>query len=103
MAMSYPALLLEPPAAGVPPGAPAASLTEPATAPDLAVAPRASVPSKLPPTAALVNADAARTPWRAAAAGGVVLGRKSKDAGVATAGFFNRFGRRVAGSFQGVR
>jgi hypothetical protein len=31
--------------------------------------------------------------------GGAALGRKSKDAGIATAGFFTRFARRVAGSF----
>ena len=40
-----------------------------------------------------------QSPWSAAAAGGTTLGRKSKDAGLATAGFFSRFGRRVAGSF----
>jgi beta-lactamase regulating signal transducer with metallopeptidase domain len=67
------------------------------------------------------SAPEARSPWGAAAAGGVVLGRgsqdagvaigrqsqdagvaigkASKDAGVATAGFFSRFARRVAGSF----
>jgi hypothetical protein len=46
-------------------------------------------------------AAAARTPspWNAVATGGVAIGRKSKDAGVATAGFFTRFARRVAGSF----
>ena len=46
-----------------------------------------------------VTAEPPRSPWTAAAAGGVAIGRKSKDAGVATAGFFTRFGRRVAGSF----
>jgi hypothetical protein len=40
-----------------------------------------------------------QSPWNAVASGGVVIGRKSKDAGVATAGFFSRFARRVAGSF----
>jgi beta-lactamase regulating signal transducer with metallopeptidase domain len=40
-----------------------------------------------------------RSPWTAAADGGTALGRKSKDAAVATAGFFTRFARRVAGSF----
>jgi beta-lactamase regulating signal transducer with metallopeptidase domain len=43
--------------------------------------------------------EARQSPWSAAAAGGTALGRKSKDAGVATAGFFSRFGRRVAGTF----
>lgn len=37
--------------------------------------------------------------WRAAADGGVAIGRESKRAGVATAGFFNRLGKRIAGSF----
>ena len=46
-----------------------------------------------------VTAEPPRSPWNAAAAGGVALGRKSKDAGVATAGVFTRFARRVAGSF----
>jgi beta-lactamase regulating signal transducer with metallopeptidase domain len=41
----------------------------------------------------------ASSPWAAAAEGGTVLGRTSKDAGVATAGFFTRLARRVAGSF----
>jgi beta-lactamase regulating signal transducer with metallopeptidase domain len=40
-----------------------------------------------------------RTPWTAAADGGVAIGRKAKDAGVATAGFFSRFARRVGGAF----
>jgi beta-lactamase regulating signal transducer with metallopeptidase domain len=43
--------------------------------------------------------ESARAPWTAAAAGGVTIGRKSKDAGVATAGFFTRFAKHVAGSF----
>jgi beta-lactamase regulating signal transducer with metallopeptidase domain len=40
-----------------------------------------------------------QAPWSAATAGGIAVGRKSRDAGVATAGFFIRFARRVAGSF----
>ena len=40
-----------------------------------------------------------RSPWVAAADGGTALGRTSKDAGVATAGFFTRLARRVAGTF----
>ena len=46
-----------------------------------------------------VRPEPAQSPWSAAASGGKAVGRKSKDAGVATAGFFSRFGRRVAGSF----
>lgn len=41
----------------------------------------------------------AGSPWSTAAVAGVAIGRGSKDAGVATAGFFNRFARRIAGSF----
>lgn len=46
----------------------------------------------------VVATDASRSPWDAAAAGGVAIGRTSRDVGVATAGFFTRFARRVAGS-----
>jgi beta-lactamase regulating signal transducer with metallopeptidase domain len=46
-----------------------------------------------------VVAEQPQSPWSAAAAGGTALGRKSKDAGVATAGFFTRVARRVIGSF----
>jgi bla regulator protein BlaR1 len=58
-------------------------------------------PPSVPPTeqAPQVTAEAARSPWSTAAAGGVAIGRESKKAGVATAGLFTRFGRRVAGSF----
>lgn len=45
------------------------------------------------------STDPPRTPWGVAAAGGTALGRKSKDAGVATAGAFTRLARRVAGAF----
>jgi beta-lactamase regulating signal transducer with metallopeptidase domain len=57
----------------------------------------------VPETAPLVPNAATggpeRSPWLAAADGGTALGRTSKDAGVATAGFFTRLARRVAGSF----
>jgi beta-lactamase regulating signal transducer with metallopeptidase domain len=39
------------------------------------------------------------SPWATAADAGVVIGRKSQGAAVATAGFFTRFGRSIAGSF----
>ena len=45
------------------------------------------------------TAGTPRAPWTTAADGGAVIGRKSKDAGVAAAGFFSRVARRVAGSF----
>jgi beta-lactamase regulating signal transducer with metallopeptidase domain len=57
-----------------------------------------AVPLTLP-TMPAVTAEPSRSPWSAAADGGVTLGRKSRDAGVATAGFFTRVARRVAGSF----
>jgi bla regulator protein blaR1 len=53
-------------------------------------------PAPQPPD---VRAEQPRSPWSAAADGGVAIGRQSKTAGVATAGFFTRFARRVAGSF----
>jgi hypothetical protein len=40
-----------------------------------------------------------RAPWTAAAETGAATGRRSHTAGVATAAFFNRFGRKIAGSF----
>ena len=39
------------------------------------------------------------TPWGAAADAGVAVGRGSQNAGVATASFFSRFGKKIAGSF----
>jgi hypothetical protein len=57
-------------------------------------------PRPLLATAAPVRADVnARTPWGSAADAGVAIGRGSHDAGVATAGFFKRFGKTIAGSF----
>ena len=53
----------------------------------------------MPPPLPTVAPESEQSPWSAAAAGGAAIGRKSKDAGVATAGFFTRFARRVAGSF----
>jgi beta-lactamase regulating signal transducer with metallopeptidase domain len=41
----------------------------------------------------------ARTPWAVATDQGTAIGRKSKHAGVATAGAFTRFARQLAGSF----
>jgi len=40
-----------------------------------------------------------QSPWSAAAAGGSAIGRKSKNAGLATAGAFRRFAGRIAGAF----
>jgi hypothetical protein len=41
----------------------------------------------------------ARDPWIAVADAGVAVGRGSQNAGVATAGFFTRFGKKIANSF----
>ena len=55
-------------------------------------------PAVAPPTPSRdVVVEAVRPPWMEAADAGTALGRKSKDAGLATAGFFTRFARRVAG------
>ncbi len=53
----------------------------------------------IPVEPSAVRPEPPQSPWSAAAAGGKAVGRKSKDASVATAGFFTRFGRRVAGAF----
>jgi hypothetical protein len=50
-------------------------------------------------TAAADPSDDASMGWTRAADAGVSIGRASQAAGVATAGFFRRFGKRVAGSF----
>jgi hypothetical protein len=44
-------------------------------------------------------APAPATPWGAAKDAGVAIGRGSQKAAVSTAGFFNRFGKKIAGSF----
>jgi beta-lactamase regulating signal transducer with metallopeptidase domain len=48
-----------------------------------------------PPAAAAAEP----TPWGAAADAGVAIGRGSQKAAVATAGFFSRFGKKLASSF----
>lgn len=59
----------------------------------------AMLPAPIPAAMAPATTDGGQSPWSAAASGGAAIGKKSKDAGVATAGFFTRFARRVAGSF----
>jgi hypothetical protein len=62
--------------------------------------PQTAVVSRPPePPAQFEAADSRRAPWDVAADAGKAVGRTSKDASVATAGFFSRFARRVAGSF----
>jgi len=95
----------------VPPAAPESrvprSAPAPAPAPAIEAVPQPAPLTALEGTAvrltppALPNAapESSRSPWSAAAAGGAAIGRTSKDAGVATAGFFTRVAKRVAGSF----
>jgi hypothetical protein len=73
----------------------AAPEPSPSAAPVVASAPETPQPQPV----ADASASSPQTPWGAAAAGGTALGRSSKNAGVATAGFFTRFAKRVAGSF----
>ena len=101
----------EPPAASSPPRAEpvAPPATEVANQVDAASAAEADarpaagepVPTErpIPLEGSEVRPEPAQSPWSAVASGGKAVGRKSKDAGVATAGVFSRFGRRVAGAF----
>jgi beta-lactamase regulating signal transducer with metallopeptidase domain len=102
----------EPPSPVTPPvtgSQPGAALTVPSLEPtpgtDAAAVPGHAIETQLPgapaaqPKPSSVTAGTSQSPWDAAAAGGVAIGRKSKQAGVATAGFFTRFARKVAGSF----
>jgi beta-lactamase regulating signal transducer with metallopeptidase domain len=50
-------------------------------------------------TASPVESARPPSPWAAATDAGVAVGRSSKNAAVATAGAFSRFGKRIAGSF----
>jgi beta-lactamase regulating signal transducer with metallopeptidase domain len=52
-----------------------------------------------PPSPPALMAERPATPWSAAADAGVSVGRASQKAAVATAGFFTRLGRKIAGSF----
>jgi beta-lactamase regulating signal transducer with metallopeptidase domain len=82
-----------------------ATVVEPAPGASIAANPDHEIATLLPsvpvgvPAQPAVTVDQPRSPWAAAAAGGTAIGRKSKDAGVATAGFFTRFAKHVAGSF----
>lgn len=89
------------------PAAPSPADVAPAEAPAPVAAPvagstadeQASSHPTVPASPSRVVVESPQTPWAAAAAGGTAVGRVSKDAGVATAGLFTRFARRVAGSF----
>ena len=66
------------------------------TEPDLPPAVVTSTASPSPPPVA--NAESASV-WSPAADAGTALGRKSKEAGVATGSAFTRFAKKIAGSF----
>jgi beta-lactamase regulating signal transducer with metallopeptidase domain len=78
-----------------PPQPEATTQTGSDTPPNAASVAAATAPVPVPD----VTVEPARSPWTEVADRGSALGRKSKDAGVATAGFFSRLGRRVAGEF----
>ena len=61
--------------------------------------PQAVVSPSVEPPPTPEASESRQAPWDVAADAGKTVGRKSKDASVATAGFFSRFARRVAGSF----
>jgi beta-lactamase regulating signal transducer with metallopeptidase domain len=58
----------------------------------------ARAPATISPSSAAANKPSI-APWRATADGGVSLGRESREAAVATAGYFTKLGKRIAGSF----
>ena len=58
-----------------------------------------AAPAVAPPVTRPEAGTSASTPWGAAADAGLVIGRGSERAAVAAAGFFTRFGKRVASSF----
>jgi beta-lactamase regulating signal transducer with metallopeptidase domain len=114
VAPAAPQRVTEPAAAA--PGIPATAAVDEPAAPNPATAVQTtSQPADAPydaasPMAASATADAGQTPpanavepdrspWVEIADRGTAVGRKSKDAGVATAGAFTRFARRVAGAF----
>jgi hypothetical protein len=71
----------------------AVSSSASSTAPDPAVAPTAGS------DAAPATRESKGSPWAAAADNGVAFGRRSQKAATATAGFFTRFGKRIADTF----
>jgi bla regulator protein BlaR1 len=104
--------------ASVPDAAPPAAVETASPSRELPAAPLASsavaVPSSAELVTAIADAQASRGqsqqasspddeqpvwPWTAAADTGVAIGRGSQNAAVATAGFFNRLGRKIGNSF----
>ena len=65
----------------------------------LAQAAAETAPAARPVSTEPDSAAQTRAPWTRAADVGVSIGRASQTAGTATAGFFHRFGKKLAGSF----
>jgi hypothetical protein len=70
--------------------------TEPVV--DAATEVRSAPPAAVSPPQVEID-QAPRRPWAAAADAAVAIGRGSQNAGVATAGFFTRFSKQIAGAF----
>ena len=68
----------------------------------ISILPGSQLPVALPqaPEIKPQSSNEAPTPWGAAADAGVGIGRGSQKAAVATAGFFTRFSKSIAGSFK---
>ena len=79
-----------PPMASAMPSLISAGVTAPAVSP---------ITLGLPPSNPSSQEVIVATPWSAAADAGVSVGRVSEKAAVATAGFFTRLGKKIAGSF----
>jgi hypothetical protein len=63
--------------------------------PPLATVPSPTLAASPPP---VIDAES-RSTWSSAGDAGVAIGRSTKKAGVATAGAFTRFAKKIAGSF----
>lgn len=63
-------------------------------------APPAATTTATPPPSSEAAGQKTVTPWGAAADAGVNVGRGSQKAATATAGFFSRLGKSIAGSFE---
>jgi beta-lactamase regulating signal transducer with metallopeptidase domain len=82
------------------PTATPAELTAPSLVPLAAAAPSLPVIDKQALAEPRLTPEPQRTsPWTAVADAGVSVGQGSKQAGVATGRFFNRLGKKIAGSF----
>jgi hypothetical protein len=79
----------------------AANSPSPARGADIAESVTSDTPAAVnnPQPTATVAPEPPQSPWGVAANGGVAIARTSKKAGVATAGFFTRFAKGVAGSY----